>query len=125
MRKLLVASVVMAFAFAALGLATRAEDKEKPKHTIKAVMKTCMKDGLCKKVASGKADDAEKKALVENFEALAANKPPKGDADSWKEKTAALVEAAKAVAEGKEGAGAKLNAAANCMACHKEHKHKG
>jgi surface antigen len=112
----------MAFAFAALGLATRAEDKEKPKHTIKAVMKACMKDGLCGKVAGGKASDDEKKALVENFEALAANKPPKGSADSWKEKTSALVDAAKAAAAGKEGAEAKLKAAANCMACHKEHK---
>ena len=88
MRKLLVASIVMAFVFAAVGFATRADEEKKPKHTIKAVMKACMKDGLCKKVASGKADDAEKKTLVENFEALAANKPPKGDADSWKEKTA-------------------------------------
>lgn len=34
MRKLLVASVVMAFAFAALGLATRAEDKEKDRKSV-------------------------------------------------------------------------------------------
>ena len=122
MRKLLVASVVMAFAFAALGLATRAEEKEKPKHTIKEVMKACMKDGLCGKVAGGKASADEKKTLVDCFEALAANKPPKGSADSWKEKTGALVDAAKAAAAGKDGADAKLKAAANCMACHKEHK---
>ncbi len=122
MRKLLVVSIVMAFGLAALGFSIRAEEKEKPKFKIKEVMKTCMKDGLCKKCADGKASDDEKKALVENFEALAGNKPPKGGADSWKEKTTALVEAAKAVAAGKEGAGAKLGAAANCMACHKEHK---
>jgi hypothetical protein len=122
MRNLIVASIVMAFGLAALGLSIGAEEKEKPKITTKAVMKTCMKDGLCKKVADGKATDEEKKTLVANFEALAGNKPPKGSADSWKEKTGALVEAAKAVAAGKEGAGAKLGAAANCMACHKEHK---
>jgi hypothetical protein len=122
MRKLLVASIVMAFGLAALGFSTGAEEKEKPKYTIKAVMKTCMKEGLCKKAAEGKASDDEKKSLVEHFTALSGNKPPKGSADSWKEKTNALVEAAKGVAAGKEGAGAKLGAAANCMACHKEHK---
>lgn len=122
MRKLVAVAVMMGFAMAAFGLSTQAEDKEKPKHTIKAVMKTCMKEGLCKKAAEGKASDDEKKTLVEMFEALAAGKPPKGSADSWKEKTSALVAAAKAVAEGKEGSGEKLGAAANCMACHKDHK---
>ena len=85
MRKLLVVSIVFAFGLAALGFSIRAEEKEKdkPKHTIKAVMKACMKEGLCKKAAEGKASDDEKKSLVEHFEALAANKPPKGGADSW------------------------------------------
>jgi|KBSSwiStaDraftv2_1062776.scaffolds.fasta_scaffold3640964_1 hypothetical protein len=120
MRRLLVASIMMAFGLAALGLSIGAD--EKPKFKIKEVMKTCMKDGLCKKVADGKASADEKKTLAENFVALAANKPPKGSADSWKEKTGALVEASKAVVDGKEGAEAKLGKAANCMACHKEHK---
>jgi hypothetical protein len=111
---------MMAFGLAALGLSIGAD--EKPKFKIKEVMKTCMKDGLCKKVADGKASADEKKTLAENFVALAANKPPKGSADSWKEKTGALVEASKAVVDGKEGAEAKLGKAANCMACHKEHK---
>lgn len=122
MRNWIVASIAMAFGLAALGLSTRAEEKEKPKITTKAVMKTCMKEGLCKKVADGKASDDEKKTLVTNFEAMAGNKPPKGSADGWKEKTSTLLEAAKAAAAGKEGAGAKLTAAANCMACHKDHK---
>ena len=122
MRKLLVASIMMAFGLAALGLTIGADEKEKPKFKIKEVMKTCMKDGLCKKCIDGKASADEKKTLAENFTALAANKPPKGSADSWKEKTGALVEASKAVVDGKEGAEAKLGKAANCMACHKEHK---
>jgi hypothetical protein len=121
MRNLLVASIVTVFGLAALGYTTLAEE-EKPKHTIKAVMKTCMKEGLCKKVADGKASADEKKQLAELFTALAANKPPKGGADSWKDKTGALVEASKEVVAGKEGAEAKLGKAANCMACHKEHK---
>ena len=46
-------------------------------------------------MAKGEASAEEKKQLVELYEALAANKPPKGDEASWKEKTAALVAAAK------------------------------
>jgi hypothetical protein len=120
MRKLIVAGVMLAFGWLAVSLFA-AED-EKPKHTIKDVMKVCMKGKLCEKVAKGEASDDEKKKLVECFTALAANKPPKGDAESWKAKTGALLEAAKAAAEGTEGASDKLKAAANCAACHKEHK---
>jgi hypothetical protein len=122
MRKLLVASVVVLFGYAAVAL-SGAED-EKPKYTIKEVMKTCMKGGLCAKVAKGKASDEEKKQLAEMFVALHGNKPPKGDQTSWDEKTQALVDAAQEVLDGKEGAGKKLQAAANCMNCHKEHKGK-
>jgi hypothetical protein len=56
------------------------------------------------------------------FTALAANKPPKGEEESWKEKTTALLTAAKDVAAGKDGAGDALGKAANCMECHKAHK---
>ena len=65
MRNLIVAAIVMAFGMAALGLSIGAEVKEKPKITTKAVMKTCMKDGLCKKVADGNANEDEKKTLVD------------------------------------------------------------
>ena len=94
------------------------QDDAKPKHSIKNVMKKCMKGGLCKKVAGGEASDDEKKLLVEMFTALAASKPPRGDADSWKAKTSALVKAATA------GDNAALKKAANCAACHKVHKPK-
>jgi mono/diheme cytochrome c family protein len=73
-------------------------------------------------VADGKATAEEKKQLVEFYVALAANKPPKGDEASWKEKTAALLAAAKDAEAGKEGAGAALTKAVNCMACHSAHK---
>ena len=89
--------------------------------SIKEVMKKAMKggkDSLCTKVATGKATDEEKKELVALFTDLAANKPPKGDPDSWKDKTKALLDAAKA------DDGKALQKAANCMTCHKEHKGK-
>jgi hypothetical protein len=123
MRKLLVAGVVLAFGWLALTVVTTAEEAAKPKYTIKQVMKAGHAKGALKdKVAEGKATDEEKVALIAYYEALAANKPKKGSDESWKEKTTALVAAAKEAAEGKEGAGEKLKTASNCAACHKEHK---
>lgn len=109
-----------------IGLPSFAADEDtKPKFTIKDVMKKCMApkgDKLCQKVQSGDATDEEKKELVTMFEALAKNKPEKGDEESWKEKTGALVAAAKAAAEGDDKAGAMLKKAADCKGCHSKHK---
>jgi hypothetical protein len=102
--------------------ALRAEDDAKAKYPVKEIMAKCMKSGLCKKVADGKASAAETKMLVAMLTELPKNEAPKGGADSWKTKTAAVAAAAKAVGEGKDGAGAALAKAANCAACHKEHK---
>lgn len=120
MRKLCVASLVIAFGWVAVNLTMGAEEGEKV--AIKEVMKVAMKGGLTKKVASGKATEEEKKKLAGLFAALHENKPPKGEEESWKQKTEALVNAANDVLAGKEGAGEKLQAAADCMACHKAHK---
>jgi hypothetical protein len=78
--------------------------------------------GLYKKIVDGKATDAEKKELVILYTELGKNKPPKGDAKSWKDKTTALVSAAKEVVDGKEAGVKDLKKAANCMGCHKVHK---
>ncbi len=107
-----------------LALPSSGEEKEKPKYTIKEVMKEAHKSGLMKKVASGKADKADQEKLAEMYAALAKNKPPQGEAKSWGEKTEALIKASKDVLAGKKGAGAELTKAANCMACHSVHKPK-
>jgi hypothetical protein len=96
----------------------QADGQEKPKYKIAEVMAKAMKGGLCAKVAKGEATAEEKETLVQLFTALHANTPPKGDADAWKEKTKALLDAAKA------GDGAALKKAANCAACHGVHKGK-
>jgi len=90
-----------------------AEDKEeKPKYTIKEVMKL-HKDNLHEKVW----DDADaKKKLQEAYEAMGKNKPPKGDEKEWKAKADALVKALKD--DDKEG----FKKAVNCGACHGAHK---
>jgi hypothetical protein len=91
--------------------------------TIKQVMRYAMTQHLCKKVIKNQASPAEQQRLVELFEALAKCKPPTGSAASWNEKTAALVTAAKEVAAGKPAQKA-LMEAANCSACHNEHRPK-
>ena len=96
--------------------------QDKPKYTIKEVMGDAMKGGLCKKVGGGKASKDDKEKLVELFVALNKNTPPKGEAASWKEKTEALLTAAKELAAGTKGGEAKLQKAANCNACHGAHK---
>lgn len=104
------------------GLLVGAKAQDEKKDAIKQAMKVCMKGGLCKKVAGGQASDDDKKKLLAMFEAMAAEAPPKGDADSWKAKTGALVAAAKKAVDGGADAGAALKAAANCKECHKSHK---
>lgn len=99
-----------------------ADDDDEPKYKIKDVMKKAMKGPLLKKVASGSASDAEKKELHEMFVALSKNEPPKGDAESWKKLTGALVKAAKGAVDGDDGAAAALKKAGNCKACHSQHK---
>ena len=102
--------------------ATGADD-EAPKYKIKDVMKKAFKGPLLKKVAGGKASKDEVKELHAMLEAMAKAKPPKGEEESWKKLTGALVKASKAVSEGDDGkAGAKLKKAANCKACHSSHK---
>lgn len=123
MKHVLAIGAMIAFALTAT-VAANAADDEKPKYTIKQVMEKAHKgnDALLKKVAGGSAGADEKKTLLEMYVALGKNKAPKGDADSWNEKTTAIVTAAKAVAEDKEGGIAALKKATNCGACHKAHK---
>jgi hypothetical protein len=125
MRKLLVASVVMAVGTVYFAMNSGAQDDKQV--AIKEVMKVAMKGGLAKRVANGEASEEEKKKLAGLFAALHENKPPKGEQSSWDTKTKALVDAANDVLAGKAGGAEKLKeltAAANCMACHSAHKGK-
>ena len=99
-------------------------EEAKPKHTIKAVMEAVHKGdaALIRKVIAGDASAEEKLTLLDHYISLAENKPPKGEAASWEEKTKALIAAAQDVVDGKQGAGPRLQQAANCMACHSAHK---
>jgi hypothetical protein len=121
-RKLLFCFLSCFVAVATFTFSASAEEKDEPKYKTKEVMKAAFKGPLIKKVASGGATDEEKKKLHEMLVALSKNEAPKGEADSWKELTGALVKAGKAVVEGEDGAAAMLKKAANCKACHSKHK---
>ncbi len=105
-----------------MNVTTQAEESDSAKHSTKEIMKVGFKGGLLKKVAGGDASDDEKKKLHEMLVALGKNKVEKGDAESWKKLTSALVKASKDVLEGKDGAGEALQKASNCKACHNIHK---
>ena len=77
---------------------------------------------LLKKVAIGRATTQEKKALLKDYQALAKLKPAKGDLAGWQAKTKLLLDAANAALKGNQGADKQLQRAANCTACHNEHK---
>jgi hypothetical protein len=86
--------------------------------SIKAIMKEAMGGKLCAKVAGGKADEAEKKRLIELFTDLATHTPPAGDEKDFKARTKALLDAAKA------DDGKALKKAADCKSCHDNYKKK-
>jgi hypothetical protein len=80
---------------------------------------------LIVRAAAGDANEVEKKRLLSVLTGLARTQADRGDPDSWKTKTAALLAAAQDLADGKEGAGDRLRAASNCRACHQIHRGNG
>jgi hypothetical protein len=116
--------VLMSLPFLSIGFISvlSAQDKDKPKYTIKEVMKEHGKGKTKDKIIDGSASADEKKKMVEMYTELAKNKPPKGEADNWKKLTDALVKATKDVESGKDGAVDEYKKATNCKACHENHK---
>ncbi len=95
------------------------------KYTIKEIMAKAHKGGkksLLFKIAAGMGEKKDAEQLLDLYQELAKNKPPQGEAASWKKKTDAMVAAAKEVVAGKEGSGKKLQMSVNCMGCHSVHK---
>jgi hypothetical protein len=123
MRKCLVLVALLAGVTLAARLElVRAGEKNEPKYKTKEVMKLAHKDGLLKKVLEGDASKEDKQMLLDLYVALSLNPPKKGEADSWKMKTAALVDCAKSVVANSDGGIDKLKKAADCKGCHSVHK---
>ena len=124
MRKSILGIVACLFAVTVVGVPAFAadDDDKKPKYSIEDVMKKAFKGPLVKKVTKGEASKEELKTLQEMLLSISKQKPHKGEADSWKEKTGALIAAAKAIADGDKKGNEMLKTAANCKACHSKHK---
>ena len=101
---------------------TPLSDDDEEKLTIKTIMQQAHKSGLLKKVATGKASDAEIAKLHKFYSAMPELAPPQGEEKSWQEKTATLIKASKAAVDKDPAAGALLKSATNCAACHQVHK---
>ncbi len=107
-----------------LALNAPAEEKTEKPLSIKQVMGKFHKGNpaLCGKASKGQASEAELKEMLAGYEAICAQKPPKGDEEAWKAKCTALVNATKALIEKKEGAATAYGTAVNCKSCHDAHK---
>jgi hypothetical protein len=83
-------------------------------------MKSAFKgdDSIAKRIIKGKSTKEDYDKLVEYVTSLPLNDAPQGDPAGWKKKTTAVLDAANALKEGKPGAVAQFNQAANCQACH-------
>jgi hypothetical protein len=104
------------------------KDQEEPKYSIKQVMSQAHRrpdkssPSLSDKVLNGKASKDEQAKLLELYTALGANKPPKGDADAWKDKASTITGAIKDVMDGKDGSDVDLRKALSCKGCHTSHR---
>ena len=106
----------------ALSACGQGDGGDVPKHSVKEIMVLAHKKGLVKKAILGTATAGEKHELTDLYVDLAKNSVSKGSAESWKEKTTALVQAAKDVEAGKPLSGAALRKAVDCDTCHNAHK---
>ena len=89
---------------------------EKPKYTIKEVMKFQKDEKLVDKFKKGEISKDEKAKLLEGYESMLKHKPPKGDEKEWKEKVEGVV---KAIKDDDKDAFGK---AADCGGCHGKFK---
>lgn len=110
--------------FAAVTLAGADENHE----IIEKVMKEGMKgdDSPMAKVIDGNSSATDNEALAKLIDTLKGTKAPRGDQAGFEKKVGELIAAMNAVAGGDTNAKAleRLKEAANCKACHSEHKPK-
>jgi hypothetical protein len=115
-RNVIAGGLVVTFAVCWMaGVSRAADEKDKPKMTIKEAMKL-HKDKTHTKFQEGKATKEEKEKLIEAYTAMGQHKPPKGDEKDWKKRCDALV---KAVKDDDKDA---FKKAVDCKGCHDAHK---
>lgn len=74
------------------------------------------------RIIEGTASDEELKKTLELYKAMVDAKPPRGEQTAHKDRVLKLISATEDVLGKKDGAPATYKTAANCKACHNEHK---
>jgi len=91
---------------------------------ISQAMKQAFKgdNSAVKKITGGKGTKADAELLTRAVQAMSNAKPPKGDADDWKQRTDALAKAMAQINKGDKAGVDALQTASNCKECHNLHK---
>jgi len=118
---------MLVLAVSAGGRASRADDDDSRAVIIAAMRRAFSgtEPPLILRAAAGDASETEKRRLLKVLTGMAQAQPYHGGTESWKAKTGALTAAAQDLLDGKEGAGERLRAAADCRACHQVHRGNG
>ena len=129
MRKFVVATAILTLgALLAVNVTVAEEKKEEKPMSTHDIMEKGFKGGksLLRKVTSTKDDPTEEevKTFLKMLKDLNKNKPEKGDVESWKKLTEAMLKPMEDIAKGEDVKKNQLalKKAANCGKCHKAHK---
>ena len=108
-------------ALLALGAVAQQGKKAAP---IKDMMERTHKgrDNIASEVRNGRGTPEDAKKLLAEYKAIAALKPPLGNAAGWKSRTGAVIAALTDLVEQKPGAVDRVNATTECRACHEAHR---
>ena len=108
----------------AIGITLVLGEDATPKPSIKDIMKADNKgdDSIVKQIIAGKGTQQQVDKLITDYKLLCELQPPRGDKDSWKNKTTALLEATEGLKLDDKASIAKFKTAVSCRECHSVHK---
>ncbi len=123
------AGVVLAILLISAGAVSAQQAKKKPPppaaaKSVKSIMLATHKEkgALVFKVRDEESNEAENKALLEEYKTLATFKPPLGDAGGWAKRTGNAIAALQDLVDKKGGAVERVRAATECSGCHNAHR---
>ena len=90
--------------------------------SIKQVMQLAHENRLYRELLKEKVDPAVAERLGRLYESLSKQSPPKGDEESWRERTTALLESTRKVVAGDADGPGEFRRAVNCNSCHSRHR---
>lgn len=97
-------------------------DGEDGQYSIAQVMQLAHKSRLYRELFRVPVDPAVGERLKLLYSGLSSQSPPEGDADSWQERSAALIESAEKIIAGDADSIPAFKKAVNCNSCHNRHR---